>query len=44
LTTGEAVAESSSEIHGFIPPGLSAPIKALFLELAGQGRSAGVQR
>jgi hypothetical protein len=30
--------------YGFIPPGLFAQIKARFLELAEQGRSAGVQR
>jgi hypothetical protein len=30
--------------YGFIPPGLFAQIKARFLELARQGRSAGVRR
>jgi hypothetical protein len=30
--------------YGFIPPGLFAQIKARFLELAEQGRSAGVRR
>ena len=30
--------------YGFIPPGLFAQVKARFLELSGQGRSAGVRR
>ena len=30
--------------YGFIPPGLFAKIKSSFLELAGQGGSAGVRR
>jgi hypothetical protein len=30
--------------YGFIPPGLFAQVKAKFLELSGQGRSAGVRR
>lgn len=30
--------------HGFIPPGLFARIKALFLDLADRGRSSGTRR
>ena len=30
--------------YGFIPPGLFAQVKARFLELSGQGQSAGVRR
>jgi hypothetical protein len=30
--------------YGFIPPGLFAQVKARFLELTNQGRTAGVQR